>query len=215
MLLCEIYPKENKLKHALFLMAIGKNKKTKYKVSARMYENIKTSRNKISKPHSEETKIKMRKPKPEGFGINISNKLKGTKRSDKTKLKQSLSGKGKHFHNKGKKASEDTKLKMSNSGKGKIRTDKTKLKISKSLVGKHKTQEHKTNIKLGLTGKTTKKHRSVNQYDLEGNFIKTWNKIKEASSSLERSWDKVSITQCCKGKQKTAFGFKWKYKDED
>ena len=26
MLLCEIYPKENKLKHALFLMAIGKQK---------------------------------------------------------------------------------------------------------------------------------------------------------------------------------------------
>jgi hypothetical protein len=43
-LLCEIYPKESKLWYALFLMAIGKQKKKKtepYKVSSREYERIK------------------------------------------------------------------------------------------------------------------------------------------------------------------------------
>jgi hypothetical protein len=41
MLLCEIYPQENKLKHALFLMAIGKNKRKNtesYKISSKLYE---------------------------------------------------------------------------------------------------------------------------------------------------------------------------------
>ena len=42
MLLCEIHPKEHKLQHALFLMAIGKNKvKAKtYVISSRVYERL-------------------------------------------------------------------------------------------------------------------------------------------------------------------------------
>ncbi len=44
MLLCEIYPKEYKLKHALFLMAIGKNKviENHYVISSRVYERLRT-----------------------------------------------------------------------------------------------------------------------------------------------------------------------------
>lgn len=42
MLLCEIYPYKNKLRHALFLMAIGKQKiKEKYAISSRVYERLK------------------------------------------------------------------------------------------------------------------------------------------------------------------------------
>lgn len=43
MLLCEIYPNENKLKHALFLMAMGKQKPKdiQYYISARTYERLK------------------------------------------------------------------------------------------------------------------------------------------------------------------------------
>lgn len=43
MLLCEMYPNEPKLKHALFLMSIGKQKaKNKhYKISGRTYERLK------------------------------------------------------------------------------------------------------------------------------------------------------------------------------
>ena len=42
MLLCEIYPKEYKLKHALFLMAIGKNKvkENHYVIGSRVYERL-------------------------------------------------------------------------------------------------------------------------------------------------------------------------------
>ena len=73
LLLVEIYPKNNKLWYALHLMSINKNKQyVKYKVSSRMYEYIKTKRYEIKRERSEETKVKMRKPKPDGFGSNIS-----------------------------------------------------------------------------------------------------------------------------------------------
>lgn len=56
--------------------------------------------------------------------------------------------------------------------------------------------------------------RKVNQYDLQGNFIKQWNSItdflKENSLNLKNS----NITTCCKGKRKNAYGYKWKYADE-
>jgi len=44
MLLCEIYPNENKLKHALFLMAIGKQKikEKTYVIGSRVYERLKS-----------------------------------------------------------------------------------------------------------------------------------------------------------------------------
>jgi hypothetical protein len=68
-LLCEIYPNENKLKHALWLMTIGKqkSKNTHYIISSKTYERLK---------------------------INHSNMLKNTPRLDKTKEKISNSKKG-------------------------------------------------------------------------------------------------------------------------
>ena len=57
--------------------------------------------------------------------------------------------------------------------------------------------------------------RKVNQYDLQGNFIKQWNSIidflKENNLNLKNS----NITTCCKGKRKNAYGFIWKYADEE
>jgi group I intron endonuclease len=52
----------------------------------------------------------------------------------------------------------------------------------------------------------------VLQHDLDGNFIKEWKSAKIASVKL--NIDNGSIANCCKGKQKTAFGFKWKYKKD-
>ena len=57
--------------------------------------------------------------------------------------------------------------------------------------------------------------RKINQYDLQGNFIKQWNSIidflKENNLNLKNS----NITTCCKGKRKNAYGFIWKYADEE
>lgn len=47
------------------------------------------------------------------------------------------------------------------------------------------------------------------QMDMDGNFIKEWNSIKEASCVL--GIDNSCITKCCKGKRKSCGGFTWKY----
>ena len=100
---------------------------------------------------------------------------------------------------------------MSLSRKGNLHTEETKQKISQKNKGNIHSEETKQKIRNNKLGKSTKKSRPVNQYDLSGNFIKTWDKIKEASKSVGKLLDTASITCCCNGKQKTAFGFIWKY----
>ena len=57
-------------------------------------------------------------------------------------------------------------------------------------------------------GKSVKssKGKKVYQYDLEGNFLKEWNSIKEAESIIGKG-----IGNCARGKSKTSNGFVWKY----
>ena len=55
--------------------------------------------------------------------------------------------------------------------------------------------------------------KKVNQYDLNGNFIKCYDTISNATRSLRLS-TKQGIICCCKGKQKTCGGFIWKYADK-
>jgi hypothetical protein len=91
-LLCEIYPNNDKLLYALWLMAIGKQKPKnldEFKLSSRIYETIRLSFiNKItgkSKPSNKGRKITWGdkiskslkgKPKPKGFGDKTKGKAK-------------------------------------------------------------------------------------------------------------------------------------------
>ncbi|MEY4457278.1 MAG: hypothetical protein RLY15_1542 [Bacteroidota bacterium] len=59
--------------------------------------------------------------------------------------------------------------------------------------------------------KTSKK---INQLDLNGNFIKTFNSFREALRSLNKSENLVKgLWLCCNGKTKTLYGYKWEYAD--
>lgn len=61
----------------------------------------------------------------------------------------------------------------------------------------------------GKKGKL-KPDKNVHQYSAKtGEFIKTWNTAKEASSELKCNTE--GIGQCCRGKSKTAGGFIWSY----
>lgn len=51
--------------------------------------------------------------------------------------------------------------------------------------------------------------KSVDQYDLANNFIKTWESASEAARILNLQNSK--ITAVCRGTRKTTGGFKWKY----
>lgn len=73
-------------------------------------------------------------------------------------------------------------------------------------------------LKLGLfdnrlhkKGFHTKNARAVNQYDLEGNFIKHWDYILDASKELNISHS--SIYRCCNKKIKKPKNYIWEYAD--
>jgi len=60
---------------------------------------------------------------------------------------------------------------------------------------------------LNLSDKANKSLVSVDQYSKDGNFIKTWSSIKEAS--LELSISKSSISDCLNKRKKSAGKFYW------
>ena len=57
------------------------------------------------------------------------------------------------------------------------------------------------------------KAKFVNQYDLDGNFIKTWDSLAEAGRAFNAKTGS-NITLVCKGERKSAYGYKWKYTNE-
>lgn len=52
-----------------------------------------------------------------------------------------------------------------------------------------------------------KKNKKVDKFTLDGNFIITYESIKQAAEGINPS----SISRCCRGKLKTAGGFVWKF----
>ena len=62
------------------------------------------------------------------------------------------------------------------------------------------------------TSKPKIHRKAVIQYDLQNNELQRFNSIKEAS--IQTQTDKSSISAVCKGKRKTANGYKWRYIDE-
>ena len=125
----------------------------------------------------------------------IGEKSKGRIHSEETKAKMSESRKGKNNHFYGKHHNKDTKDKISKIHKGKKRTKEDKEKQSKSI-----------------TGKNNHNAKRVIQYNLQGDIIKIWDYIKQASEEL--NINKASISNCCRGKSKSAGGFIWKYEKD-
>lgn len=57
--------------------------------------------------------------------------------------------------------------------------------------------------------KTKQCGKKISQYDLRGNYIKTWDSIHEIERVLKIPHQ--NIIRCCKGKVKTAGNYIWKY----
>lgn len=53
--------------------------------------------------------------------------------------------------------------------------------------------------------------KQINQYDLNDNYIQTFNSIAEANLSLGKQPNASNIVSVCKGRRKTAYGYKWSY----
>lgn len=67
-----------------------------------------------------------------------------------------------------------------------------------------------------LKGKYNPKSRPVLVYDLHNNYIGRFECMREAKKQLikEGTEETAHIVQCCKGKLKQAYGYKWRYADE-
>lgn len=73
-------------------------------------------------------------------------------------------------------------------------------KVSKSLKKYFSNSEVRKNLKF---------NSKVNQYDMEGNFIKTWSSMLEAEREL-KVWA-TNISSTCRGLYKSTGGYKWTY----
>lgn len=62
--------------------------------------------------------------------------------------------------------------------------------------------------RLGLKDR---KGTKINQYDLEGNFVKEWESMSEVERQL--GYDYTGISSCCRNKMNTCHGYIWKYKN--
>jgi hypothetical protein len=143
--------------------------------------------------HNKKTKTKIGdanrgKQKPKGFGDIIKNTRLGLTYTDETKKKMSIS----HI---GFKHSENTKQKQKLTALSLIRSEEWKYAVKKV----RESEEWKQKLR-----------KPIFQYDKQGNFIKEWPSIKEASVNL--NIDSGSITACCKNRLNTSGKFKWKYK---
>lgn len=83
------------------------------------------------------------------------------------------------------------------------------------MYGKHHTDETRkrmSEIRKQKIGILSSRARKVNQYTRDGEFIKTWDYIKQAAEELHIHT--ANISRCCRGKGKIAGGFKWSYYNE-
>lgn len=73
---------------------------------------------------------------------------------------------------------------------------------------------HKENMNNPITLNKTGKHlrKSILQFSVDGDFIKTWESIMD----IQREYDinNSAIIRCCKNKQNTSCGYKWQYADD-
>jgi len=102
-------------------------------------------------------------------------------------------------------------------------SEETKHKISiatrgenNPMYGKKHTAEvldllSKNNHMNGKTGGLAPSAKKVDAFSLDGEFLESFDSIKEASESIGRS--EACISSCLGGRLKTAGGFLWKYKD--
>lgn len=130
--------------------------------------------------------------------------------SEEIRQKQSLLRKGKRYSpstefKKGHTFTSDALKKMSEAKKGKPSWNKGK----KGFNAGEKNVMKRPDVREKFKGKNNPTARKVNQYDKEGNFIRQWDYIAQITEEL--SFDTANICACCKGRLRSAYGYKWEY----
>lgn len=92
-------------------------------------------------------------------------------------------------------------------------SQETKDKRAAKLRGRKRPKEfceYLSKISLNKVGK------KVDQYDLQGNYLRTFNNTAQASRFCgDYRTRGVGIQYCCKGKTKSCYGYQWRWHSED
>ena len=127
--------------------------------------------------------------------LNITDQVELNKAEEKiSKIK---SGENNPFY--GKTHSDEVKKKLSEKALNQRHSKETREKMSKSMKENH----------ADFNGKNNPRANPVNQYSLNGEFIKRWDYAKEASRTLDINYS--SLISCCTGKYKSSGGYIWEY----
>ena len=121
--------------------------------------------------------------------------------------------------NKGKIVSKETRKKMSewqrgekSSMYGKHLSAATREKIAKSLKGHRHTKSTKQKISESKIGSKNPHSRAVIQYSKSFNIINYFGWMNAATNTT--GIDDASISRVCRGRQKTAGGYAWRYAEQ-
>lgn len=151
--------------------------------------------------------------------MNIREAGSRGRHSEETKLKMSLSQKGKkrspetieNIKISKSNPTPETRQKMSEAGK-RWWTQERRLARSAAYKGRPKTEKQilaEKHLKRACYG-NHHMARSIIQYDLSGNFVKEWSSLREASESGPSL---TNLRRCLCGEVNQASGYVWKYKD--
>ena len=108
--------------------------------------------------------------------------------------------------------SEENKLKVAECARNRIWTNEMRKKLSDSVKKSYhlrpprKPHTDKTKLKMS---KSSQNKRVITQCDLNENILKIWGSINEIVDVL--GFEQASISRCCQEKQKTSYGFIFKY----
>lgn len=124
---------------------------------------------------------------------------------------------GENNPNFGKPLSDETKEKLSTALKGRVIPEDVRKKTSETMRGVPKSEETRKKMSEARRGwsmprgKDSKKAIAIDQYDKEGNFVKSFGSISDAANEI--GCQSSGICFCLKGKLQTSAGFVWKYKN--
>lgn len=158
------------------------------------------------------------------------NNMLGHNHSEKTRKLFSEERKGERHYLFGKHLSDATRQKISNGNRGKKMSLESRKKMGESrsgerngMFGKHHSEEtrrkigeatkgkhiHTQEFIQGVIARNKQRLKPIDQYALDGTFLKHWNSVTEAAN--ETGIKQSSISENLIGRKKTAKGFIWKY----
>lgn len=132
------------------------------------------------------------------YGYNLtSGGETGYEVTDEVRKKMSKSAKGRVL-------SKEQRENLSKANKGRTHSKEARNKMSKAKKGKHISTE--TKEKIG---------KPVNMLSEKMVVIKRFTTITSALQELGKPITCGNISSCCKGKIKTAYGYKWEYAEKE